>query len=250
MVVTESLAARAEAMLNRLGQAEAEAASQQARTEVEVARVRATRVTSDLRAAAEAIPTLEACGIVVGPAASGPLLKEAVRARAALRTAATSMVGAPPIEVAGRARTHSVEISLASAEKLAKSVLNSLNRYVDQWRRDNLPERIDEPVISPGSDHLVVRLRNLQRRLERTVDSLTAGDLVQRAQEIKDDAAAWIAERPQLDADLERRHPEVREFLRQAATEEGAPLYLITPVVATWLKDAENSLDLRVVLRS
>ena len=111
-------------------------------------------------------------------------------------------------------------------------------------------ERIDEPIVSPGSDHLVVRLRNLQRRLGRKVDNLTAGDLAQRAQEIRNDVAGWLVERPQLDADLERRHPDIREFLRQAATEEGAPWHLITPVVANWLKDPENPVNLRVVLRS
>ena len=51
MAATESLAARAEAMLNRLAQAQAQAASQQARTEIETARTRANRAAAGLRAA-------------------------------------------------------------------------------------------------------------------------------------------------------------------------------------------------------
>ena len=51
MAATESLAARAEAMLNRLAEAQAEAASLQARTHIEVARARASGIAAGLRAA-------------------------------------------------------------------------------------------------------------------------------------------------------------------------------------------------------
>ena len=95
-----------------------------------------------------------------------------------------------------------------------------------------------------------MRLSNVQNRMQRTVQNLTAEQLTQRAQEINDDAATWAAERPLLDTGLEGRHPEVREFLRQAATEQGASWHLITSAVAAWLDDPENTASLRVVLRS
>ena len=44
--------------------------------------------------------------------------------------------------------------------------------------------------------------------------------------------------------------PMCREFLRQAATEQGASWDLITAAVAGWLGDPENTVNLRVVLRS
>ena len=252
MAVTESLATRSEAMLNRLAQAQAEAASQQARTEIEAARARASRVVADLRAAGNAVPILRDCGVTVSPAVSSATLQESARARTALRTAATSMVGAQPEEVASRVRSQSVDAALAGAERLARSVLVGLNRSVERWRQEILPAGIGERLVAyPGtSDALVVRLCNIQRRLLQRVENLVAGQLAQRAQQIRDDAAAWTQERPRLDTGLEGRHPDVQEFLRQAATEEGAPWHLITPVVRAWLEDAENTVSLRVVLRS
>jgi hypothetical protein len=115
-----------------------------------------------------------------------------------------------------------------------------------------LPTNIGERIVTfPGtSDVLVVRLMSIQRRLQQKVESLTARELTRRTQQIKDDAANWARERPQLDISLQGRHPDVQEFLRQAATEEGAPWDLITPVVTDWLDDPENTVGLRVVLRS
>ena len=249
---TESLSARAETMLNRLAQAQAQAASQQARTEIETARARASRATDDLSAAKAAIPVLDECGFAVGPTVPVTTLQEAVRARAALRTAATSIVGAEADEVASRVGTQSVNTALATAEKLARLVLAALNRSVERRRQELLPVGIGERIVAyPGtSDALLVRLSNVQNRMQRTVENLTAEQLTQRAQEINDDAATWAAERPLLDTGLEGRHPEVREFLRQAATEQGASWHLITSAVAAWLDDPENTASLRVVLRS
>jgi hypothetical protein len=251
MAATETLAARAEAMLNQLAQAQADAASQQARTEIETARARASRIAADLCAAKDAISVLDECGLAVSLAVPGTLLQETARARTALRTAATSMVGAQPNEVASRAGSHSVDIALAAAERLARSILAGLNRSVDRWRQEILPVGISERIVSyPGtSDALVVRLGNIQRRLQQKVENLAAAQLAQRAQQIKDDAAGWTRERPQLDTGLQGRHPDVLEFLRQAATDGGASWELITPAVADWLGDSENTASLRVVLR-
>jgi hypothetical protein len=251
MEATQTLAARAEAMLNQLAQAQADATSQQARTEIEAARARASRIAADLCEANNAAPVLDECGVAVGPAVPGTLLQEAARARTALRAAATSMVGAQPNDVASRARSQPVDTAFAAAERLTKSVLAGLNRSVERWRQESLPAGIDERIVAyPGtSDALVVRLGNIQRRLQQKVENLTATQLTQRAQQIKDDAAAWAKERPQLDTGLEGRHPDVQEFLRQAATDEGASWHLITTAVADWLNNPENNASLRVVLR-
>ena len=89
----------------------------------------------------------------------------------------------------------------------------------------------------------------MQTLLQRKVDGLAPGDLAQRLQELVDAAASWTTDRPRLDEGLDRQHPEVQEFLRQAATDEGAPWSLITPIVQTWLADPENTANLRIVLR-
>ena len=174
MAATETLAARAEAMLNRLAQAQAEAASQQARTEIEAARARASRIAADLCAARDAAPVLAECGVAVDLAVPGALLQEAARARTALRTAATSMVGAQPDEVASRVGSQSVDAALATAEQLARSMLAGLNRSVERRRQELLPAGIGERIVAyPGtSDALVVRLGNIQRRLQQKVENL------------------------------------------------------------------------------
>jgi hypothetical protein len=252
MAAPESLASRAETMLNRLAQAKDEAASQQARTEIEAARARASRIAADLCAARDAVPDLAQCGVAVDLAVHDSLLQQVTRARTALRTAATLVVGAQPDEVVGRVTSHSVDAAMASAERLAKSVLAGLIRSVERWRQETLPAKIDERVLAyPGtSDALLVRLQSIQFRLQQKVENLTAEKLVRRAQQIKDDAATWAQERPRLDASLRDRHPEVQEFLRQAATDEGASWDLITRIVADWLSDPENNASLRVMLRS
>jgi hypothetical protein len=252
MGTTESLAARAEDMLNRLAQAQAQAVGQQTRTEIETARARASRVAADLREARSAAPVLAECGVTVDTTVPSAVLQEVTRARAALRSSATSMVGALADDVASRVRTQSVDTALASSEKLAKSVLAGLNRSVERRRQELLPAEIGERIVAyPGtSDALVVRLSNIQNRLQRKVENLPAVPLTQRAHEINADAAAWTAERPRLDTGLEGHHPEVQEFLRQAATEQGASWHLITPAVTAWLDDPENTVSLRVVLRS
>jgi hypothetical protein len=252
MAVTETLAARAEAMLNQLAQAQADAASQQVLTEVAAARARATRIATDLRAARDVALVLNECGVSVSPAVPGTLLQETARARTALRAAATSMLGAQPGEVASRAASQSVDTAFAAAERLARSILAGLNRSVERWRQEILPAGIGERIVPyPGtSDLLVARLTGIQRRLEQKVENLTAEKLMQRAQQIKDDAATWAQERSQLDTSLQGRHPDVQAFLRQASTDEGASWQLITPAVADWLDDPENTTSLRVVVRS
>jgi hypothetical protein len=252
MGANETLVIRAEDMLNRLAQAQAQAASQQTRTEIATARARASRVAVDLREAFSAGPVLAGCGVAADTAVPGTVLQDVTRARTALRASATSMVGATADDVAGRVRTPSVETALATAEKLAKLVLAGLTRAVERRRQELLPAGIGERIVAyPGtSDALAVKLRNIQNRLQHKVENLTTEQLIRRAKEISADAATWEAERPRLDTGLEGRHLQVQEFLRQASSEQGASWRLITPIVADWLKDPENTPNLWVVLRS
>lgn len=251
MPATESLAARAETLLNRLAQVEAQEADQQARMDVERARARASRSRVALEDSLGLIPVLAEHGVTLsrGPGTGVPDL---VKAKAALRSTATAIVGAPVSDVASRTRSPSVNSALETAEKLAKSLLADLNRSVDRMRQKILPEGIEQAiVVYPGaSDALAVKLRRIQSRLQLKVDGLSASLLEQRFREMIADAASWAADRPRLDSSLEGQHPEVREFLRQAVTEKGAPWHLITPEVRTWLSDSENTVNLSVVLRS
>ncbi len=247
----ESLASRAEALLNRLAQVEAQEADQQARAEIEKARMRTSRAREDLDNALRVIPLLAEHGLTL-PAARKAIAAELAKARTALRTAATTIVGAPIGDVASRIRSQSVNNALDSAGKFSRSLLVDLNRSVDTKRMQIRPDGIEQPIVAyPGSSEaLAARLRGIQSLFARKVESLSPDDLVKRFQDIVNGAASWTADRPKLDQSLERQHPEVSDFLRQAATEDGAPWRLITSAVRAWLSDPENTVNLRIVLRS
>jgi hypothetical protein len=250
MPASPSLAARAEALLNRLAQVEAQEADRQARLEVERTRLRASSSRKALEDALGVIPVLTESGVtpLVIPDSTA---SDLAVARRALRATATSVVGVSVGEIASRVRSQSVNSALETADKFTRNLVSALNRSVEKKRQEILPPGIDQPIIAyPGvSEALAAKLRRLQTLLQRKVDGLPPGDLAQRLQEIVSAAASWTADRPRLDEGLDRQRPEVQEFLRQAATEEGAPWPLITPVVQAWLADPENTANLRIVLR-
>lgn len=248
MPASPSLAARAEALLNRLAQAEAQEADRQAQLEIERAGLRAAKSREALQKALNVVPVLVDLG--VNPVIPAPPAFDLTGARRALRTTASSIVGAPVNEIASRIRSHSVNNALETAEKFSRSLGAALNRSVDKKRQEVLPSGIDQPIIIyPGtSEALAARLRRLQELLQRKVENLAPSDLAQRFQQILTAAESWTADQPQLDESLGRHHPEVQEFLRQAATTEGAPWSLITPTVQAWLADPENTASLRIVL--
>ena len=252
MPASPSLAARAEALLNRLAQVEAQEADRQARLEIETARLRASSSREALKDALGVIPVLAESG--VAPTADPRASTRERPGRGAdghCGQRPPVIVGAPVGEIASRVRSNSVNNALETAEKFSRSLESALNRSVEKKRQEILPAEIDQPIIAyPGaSDALAARLERLQTLLQRKVENLPPGELAQRLQDIVSAAASWTADRPRLDEGLDRQHPEVQEFLRQAATEEGAPWSLITPVVQAWLADPENTANLRVVLR-
>ncbi len=244
-----SLAARAEVLMNRLVQVEAQETDLQARLEIEKARLRASSSREALEDALGVIPVLAQSG--VNPVIPASPAIDLAGARRALRATATNVVGAPVGEIASRVRSQSVNSALETADRFTRNLISALNRSVEKKRLEVQPPGIDQPIIAyPGaSEALAVKLRRLQILLQRKVDGLSPGDLAQRLQDIVDAAASWTADRPRLDEGLDRQHPEVKELLRQAATDEGAPWSLITPVVQTWLADPENTANLKVVLR-
>jgi hypothetical protein len=247
MPESPSLAARAEALLNRLAQVEAQETDRQARLEIERARLRAGRSREALKDALGVIPVLAQSGVapVIPPAI------DLAGARRALRATATSLVGAPVSEIASRIRSNSVNNALETAEKFSRSLESALNRSVEKRRQEILPPKVDQPVIAyPGASEVVAaRLRRLQTLLQRKVEGLPPRELAQRLRDIVSAAASWTTDQPRLEEGLDGQHPEVKEFLRQAATEGGAPWSLITSVVQAWLADPENTANLRVVLR-
>ena len=250
MPASPSLAARAEVVLNQLAQVEAQEADRQARLEIENARQRAGGSRQALEDARDAIPVLAESGVPAPPIPS-QTLTDLATARRTLRKAATDVVGVSVNEIAKRVRSSSVNQALETAEKYSRYLDSALNRSVEKKRQEILPADIDKPVIHyPGvSYRLVAQLERLKSQLQRKVENLAPGDLAERLQALVGAAESWTANRPLLDEGLDRQHPEVRAFLRQAAAEDGAPWSLLTPTVQRWLGDPENTASLRIVLR-
>ena len=250
MPASPSLATRAEVLLNRLAQVEALEADRQAKLAIENARQRAGSARQALTDALDVIPVLAESSVTL-PTMPGQTLSDLAAARRTLRTAATTIVGAPVSEIASRVQTNSVNQALETAEKTARHLDSALNRSVEKKRQEILPPGIDKPVIHyPGVSYtLVAQLERLQTQLQRKVENLAPGDLAQRLQDLVRAAETWTAERPRLDEGLDRQHPEIRDFLRQAASPEGVPWPQLTPVVRAWLADPENTANLRIVLR-
>jgi hypothetical protein len=247
---TPPLAARAETLLNRLAKVEAQEADLQARVEIKTVQLRASNIRETLDGALSVIQVLEESG--VSPIVPASPAIDLAGARRALRSTASNLVGASVSDIASRIKASSVNNALGAAEKFSRYLESALNRSVEKRRQEVLPPGIDQPVIAyPGaSDALAARLRRLQVTLQRKVENLSPSDLVQRLEEIVCGTASWATDRPRLDEGLDRQDPEVKEFLRQAATVEGAPWSLITPTVRAWLADSENTVNLKVVLRS
>jgi len=235
--------------MNRLAQVEAQETDLQARLEIEKARIRASSSREALEDALGVIPVLMESD--VNPVIPTSPAIDLPGARRALRTTATSVVGVPVGEIASRVRSQSVNSALEAADKFTRNLVSALNRSVEKKRQEVLPPGINQPIIAytVASEALALKLRKLQTVLQRKVENLPPGDLAQRLNEIISATASWTADRPRLDEGLDRQHPEVQEFLRQAATEEGAPWSLLTPVVQAWLAEPQNSANLRIVLR-
>jgi anaerobic glycerol-3-phosphate dehydrogenase len=245
---TPSLAGRAEALLNRLAQVEAQETDQQDRIEITRIQLRASNNRVALATALGVIPVLAQSG--VNPVVGTPSALDLGAARRVLRATASNLVGSSAGEAASRVKRQSVNNALATAEKFSRNLESALNRSVEKRRQELLPAGIDRPVIAyPGaSDALAVRLRGFQIVLLRKIDGFDPSELEQRLRKIVTAAESWSTERPRLDEALDGQHPEVKNFLTQAATDEGAPWSLITPAVSEWLANPDNTVDLKVVL--
>lgn len=250
-MTTKPLLTRAEALLNRLVQVREQEQDIELRATVERVQSRARRAWDVLAEVVQAAPALKERGVRL-PVVPNPPSIDVAKAKSTLRKTAESIVGTELSTTVERIKVQSVNQALEAGEKIARTVVVDLNGAVDARRVELLPHGIDRPVVSyPGvEDSLVVGLRNVQRSLRFKVESLRVRDLVPHLDGVLRDVERWERERPRLDAALADHHPEVKEFLRRAATDEGAPWHLITPQVQQWLADPAHTALLKVVLRA
>jgi hypothetical protein len=249
-LTTPSLAMRARRLIEQLGDLREREQDEQARSIVESVSARSQACRRRLSDTTDAVQDLERHGIPF-PTLQRTLLDSVPAAKKTLRTTATTIERTDPRTSAGRARLQSVDNALATCERIAKALELQLVGAVERRRQQLLPADIQSPVhgYSGVSEALVVRLQSLQRTLQAPLPGVAVDKLVGLLDRIAAQAEQWTREHPLLEAALEKHHPEIKEFLRLAATEEGAPWSAITPSVSQWLSDPANTADLKVVLR-
>lgn len=247
---SESLSTRAERILNRMAQVQAHEQDTGARNAVEQMKVRLRQQREALEDLAKAELGLRERGVKILPVAES-VTRDVAKAKSALRTTADGLVGCSTKEIVERVRAQSVDHAVGLAERLAKAKTKSLNEAVDRRREQLLPSNIDGKIIHyPGvSDALVARLTRVQRLLTTVVEQKPVDDLAEHLDNIVSAVETWEQDRPLLENELEKNHPEIKAFLREAAG-DGAPWHLITPRVREWLADPNNTADLKVVLRT
>jgi hypothetical protein len=249
-MTTLSLAARARRLIEHLGDAREREQDELARTIVESALSRSQTCNNRLSAITDAVHALEAYEIVF-PTLPPKFLENVATAKRTLRKSATTIERTDPRSSAERAKSQSVDNALAACEEVAKFLDAKLTQAAERRRQQLLPADINSPVHGyPGvSEALVVRLRNIQRALRMPLAGAPVDQLAGFLDKIAVRAEQWTQERPLLEAALEKHDPEIKEFLRLATTEEGAPWRAITLKVSQWLSDPANTADLKVVLR-
>ncbi|MEV6638465.1 hypothetical protein [Amycolatopsis sp. NPDC051371] len=249
-MTTPSLATRARRLIEHLGDVKEREQDQQARSIVESVSARSQVCRRRLSATTDAVQDLERHEIPF-PTLQRTLLNDIPAAKRTLRTTATTIERTDPRASAERARSQSVDSALATCERIAKELELHLARAAKLRRQQLLPADIQSPVhgYSGVSEALVVRLQSLQRTLQAPLPEMAVDKLVASLDRIAAQAEQWTREHPLLEAALEKHHPEIKEFLRLAATEGGAPWSAITPSVSQWLSDPANTADLKVVLR-
>jgi hypothetical protein len=245
-----SLAARARRLIEHLSDVREREQDERARAIVESASLRSQACRGRLSATTDAVHELGRHEIVF-PTLQRALLDNITPAKRALRGTATTIERTDPRTSAERAKSQSVDSALTTCEQVAKALELQLVRAAECRRQQLLPPDIASPVHGyPGvSEALIVRLRNIQRTLRTPLADVTVDKLPGLLDKIAVQAEQWTRERPLLEAALEKHHPEIKEFLRLAATEEGAPWSAITSSVSQWLSDPANTADLKVVLR-
>ncbi|MGW5054358.1 hypothetical protein [Actinokineospora sp. NPDC004072] len=250
MPTARSLNARADALRNRLAQLAEQQADAQVRSDVERSKMRARTAREALIAAVGVKQALLDRGISLAPLPEAEVSKVAA-AKRNLRTVATGVVGQNSKDISRRISSKPADEALSTAESTAARISRQLAAAVDQKRVELLPEGIEATIASyPGvSESLVVGLKSVQRRLTRKVVPNEIASLPAQYDEILADVERWRRDHPRLAEELANHHPEIREFIRRAASEAGAPWDLITPRVQQWLANPENSSSLKVVIR-
>lgn len=168
------------------------------------------------------------------------------KARTGLRRNATrcEQTDIKPQDLMQIANGRSTQDALIAAGKLVDAMISRLERALDAERDRLAPNGLDQPLPEvPGHSARIVRLRGTQQlfqrdqRVDRDAVGRGEGDAVLRPlTALRDRAQQWSEDYPTVMKAVESESPQVRAFLTECASAEGAALSMATVEVLERLK--------------
>jgi len=212
---------------------------------------RADASISGINASTELERRLSAESVIVAPIDKNTL-ESARKARTSLRTSATKLDSSDlsdedTVSILGR---KTLEDAMKAAESVVDRAIGRIQKALQDERNAGLPANIDDAIPDvPGQAARRAHLEVSRHRLKAPI-GLNRGDLTPEGiGRVLDAMAArradleyWRREHPILLEALAKEDPEVQRFLHAAASEEGAPLAMLTSAVLDRLA-ADGLLD-------
>jgi len=146
-----------------------------------------------------------------------------------------------------------VEDALSSLNELAKAIADSIRRGLESELISIMPPTINHevPDISGHAaemSRLKMARHRLQIQISCSLENLEDGGkgVLESRQARRNAVEVWNLEFPKLQMALEKESPEMRTFLKAAASEQGATLSQATPDVIEQLRREDRLADFRV----
>lgn len=229
-----SLEARANAVALALAEAAQVAKDASERQTISLATMRAQALAERIEVATTVRGELLQRSVNVSDIGEGHR-RSAGAARTALRRAIPAFRD-PEVALSPRLNGESVQGGLTSAEKLAKSLEKQLNEAVNDYRLNNWPADLADPIPDlPNKGLAAVKLLGIQRRLRSEVSSRPVEELVALVDQFDADVKTWNDGRPALGTAFAQLPQAIQDFMSAAMSEEGARWELVTDEVRTWL---------------
>ncbi len=214
------------------------------RTIVETS-AKAQRLISQLRGALEIKRSLSEDGLKI-PSLPRNRVESATKAKTNARKSATNLEKPDQgsQEIVGILNGKGVqENALGEGETIAKALAQGVETALEDERQALLPKNLQDQITEPPGGMMLARKLRQAREALVTEVSVTPSDLAGGPKPIRDARTArksaveaWEKNYSKLNELLEKEDPEIRKFFREASSEDGASLSLLTDKVSKRLK--------------
>ena len=214
------------------------------RTIVETS-AKAQRLISQLQGALEIKRSLSEDGLNI-PSLAKNRVESATKAKSAARRTATTLENRDqgPQDIVGILNGKGVqENALGEGETIAKALAQGVETALEDERQALLPKNLQDQITEPPGAMMLARKLRQAREALVTAVSVTPSDLAGGPKPIRDGRTArksaveaWEKNYSELNELLEKEDPEIRKFFREASSEDGASLSLLTDKVSKRLK--------------